>query len=136
MNSTIQAPQVQSLNASSRLMTGEASRNSSRGRTPAQNSIAKRMPMKTMALPRSGCLSTSRNGNPDDQAGHDQVAQRPRRLLRLDRYRASMSTVATLASSDGWPIWWPPIESQLWLLSAVPAPVPTSSTTQQDRLKP
>ena len=27
--------------------------------------------------------------------------------IRLDRYRASKSTVATLASSDGWPIWWP-----------------------------
>ena len=40
-----------------------------------------------------------------------------------------MSTVATLASSDGWPIWWPPTESQLWLLCAVPAPVPTTSTT-------
>ncbi len=39
-----------------------------------------------------------------------------------------MSTVATLASSDGCPIWCPPTDSQLWLLCAVPAPVPTTST--------
>ena len=59
----------QSLNASSRLSPGEASRKRSRGRTPAQNSMAKAIPMKTMALPRSGCLSTSRKGTPTIRPG-------------------------------------------------------------------
>ena len=43
--------------------------NSSRGRTPAQNSMAKAIPMNTIALPRSGCLSTSRNGTPTMSPG-------------------------------------------------------------------
>ena len=122
VNATIQAPQAQLLNASSRLSPGDAIRNSSRGRTPAQNSMAKAMPMNTMALPRSGCLSTSRNGTPTIRPGTSRSRSERGGSFRLDRYRASISTVATLASSDGWPIWCPPIESQLWLLCAVPAP--------------
>ena len=55
--------------------------NSSRGRTPAQNSMAKAMPMNTIALPRSGCLSTRRNGTPTMSPGIEQVAERARRLL-------------------------------------------------------
>jgi hypothetical protein len=85
VNSTIQAPQVQSENASSRLSTGDARRNRSRGRTPAQNSIANRMPTKTMALPRSGCLSTSRNGTPTMSPGPSRSARERGGSFRLER---------------------------------------------------
>ena len=54
--------------------------------------------------------------------------------LSPERCRASMRTVAILANSDGWPICRPPIESQLWLDSAVPAPVPTASTITSSRM--
>jgi hypothetical protein len=39
--------------------------------------------------------------------------------------RASMSTTVSLASSAGWPSRKPPMASQLLVLAAVPAPVPT-----------
>ena len=104
MKSTIQTPQVQSLNASSRLSPGDASRNRSLGRTPAQNSMAKAIPTKTMALPRSGCLRTRRNGTPTISPGTSRSRSERGGSRRPERYRASMSTVATLASSDGCPI--------------------------------
>jgi hypothetical protein len=65
----IQMLQASVLNASRRLIAGEARRNRSRGRTPAQNIIEKKMPMKTTALPRSGCFSTIRQGTPTISAG-------------------------------------------------------------------
>ena len=69
VKSTIQAPQVQLLKASSRLSPGEATRNRSRGRTPDQKSMANAIPMNTIALPRSGCLSTRRKGMPTMMPG-------------------------------------------------------------------
>ena len=65
----IQALQASVLNARSRLIPGVAIRNSIRGRTPDQNSMAKKIPTNTRALPRSGCLSTMRNGTPTISAG-------------------------------------------------------------------
>ncbi len=41
---------------------------------------------------------------------------------------ASMSTTAIFASSEGWPIRRPAIVSHPFMLSAVPAPVPKTST--------
>ncbi len=119
---------------SNRLTTGVASMKSIRGRTPDQNSMAKKTPTNTRALPRSGCFSTSRQGTPTISTGPMRSRSERGGSFRLDRNRASISTVATLANSDGCPIWCPPTESQLWLPTAVPTPVPTASTTTSSRI--
>jgi hypothetical protein len=122
------------LNARSRLIPGEASRRISRGRTPAQNSIAKKIPINTMALPRSGSFMTSRKGAPTMRRGTMRSRSDRGGSRRLERYRASINTVATLPTSDGWPIWCPAMASHVWLLAAVPAPVPTTSTSTSSRM--
>ncbi len=66
---TIQAPHHPVLPASNRLMRGEASRSSRRGETPAQNSIANRIPPNTIALPRSGWAMTRRMGTATRRQG-------------------------------------------------------------------
>ena len=82
-------------------MTGLASRSSSGHDTPAQNSIAKKIPTNTMPVPRSGCSMMSTNGTPTMSAGfHSSIiargaSRRPASTL------ASISTTVSFASSDG-----------------------------------
>ena len=91
--------------------------------------------MKTMALPRSGCLSTRRNGTPGDQAGRHQLAQVAGRLARAPRDSAPAS-----GSRRAWPA--PPAgrsgarrsTSQLLVPAAVPTPVPTASVSRSSRM--
>ena len=125
----IQTPQVQVLNASSRLSPGQASMKSSDGLTPAQNSIRNRMPMKTMALPRSGCLSTRRKRHPGDQAGRHQLAQVSGRLAQAgevarqhqDRRRAWPVRPAGRSGARR-------SRASSWCRRRSPRPVPTTST--------
>src|SRR3989449_754502 len=65
----IQAPQATVEKASTRPMTGDPSSTSREGFVPAQYSIANRIAMNTMALPRSGCLATSNVGTPAMRQG-------------------------------------------------------------------
>src|SRR5437773_4087655 len=64
-NSTmIHAPQATVEKASMSPIAGEPRRSSRDGFVPAQYSIVNRIVMKTMALPRSGCLATRNVGRP------------------------------------------------------------------------
>src|SRR5438034_989766 len=65
----IHTPQATVEKASTSPMTGEEASSNSEGFVPAQNSMKNRMATKTMALPRSGCFRTSRQGMPAMRAG-------------------------------------------------------------------
>src|SRR3954463_10396230 len=77
-------------NASTRLTAGLAMSTSSGHDTPLQNSIAKKMPMKTMPVPRSGWSMMSSHGVPTTSAGfHSSSSDLGASFLSL-RTRASM----------------------------------------------
>src|SRR6266568_3913326 len=65
----IQAPQATVEKASTSPITGDPRSSSSEGFVPAQYSMANRIAMNTMALPRSGCLATSNVGTPAMRQG-------------------------------------------------------------------
>ena len=85
-----------------------------------------------MALPRSGCLRTSRNGTPDDQAGHRSGRAGSRRLPEAGevpgqhQHRRDLGELRRLADLVA-----RRSTSQLLLLAAVPAPVPTASMSSR-----
>src|SRR2546425_11411612 len=120
----IHAPQATVENASVSPMTGEAARSSSDGLVPAQNSMKNRIATKTMALPRSGCLSTSRHGIPAMSPGMIRSRSVAGASRMAASWRASIRITASFASSAGWPKRWPPIASQDLLPAAGPAPGP------------
>ncbi len=124
-----QAPQRLVLNASTRLTTGLAMSTNSSHRTPAQNSMAKKMPTNTIAVPRSGCSMMSSHGTATTSAGfHSSISDRGASRLAASTL-ASIITTAILASSEGCPSRTPPRASQLLELAAVPAPLPTNSSS-------
>ena len=47
---------------------------------------------------------------------------------------ASIKTTVTLAISEGWPMRWLPIASQLFVLAAVPAPLPITSVNASRKI--
>ena len=98
---------------------------------PAQYSIANRIAMNTMALPRSGCLATSNVGTPAMRQGGKSSRSVAGASRRSASQRASMSTTASLASSAGWPRRTPPIAIHDRSLAAVPAPVPVASVSRR-----
>ena len=63
------APQSPTLNERIKLIAGLAIRISSGQATPAQYSIAKKIPMKTMPVPRSGCSMMMSHGIATTSAG-------------------------------------------------------------------
>ena len=73
------APQMRGSNPRIRLMTGLASRSSNCHATPAQNSIAKKIPTNTIDVPRSPCAMMSSSGTP---ATSDRLPQLDHRLRR------------------------------------------------------
>ena len=111
-------------------MTGEPRSSSSDGFVPAQYSIANRMVMNTIALPRSGCLITSSVGRPAMTQGHSRSRSVAGASRRSASQRASIRMTASLASSAGWPSRRPPIAIQDRSLAAVPAPVPRKSVNR------
>ena len=136
---TIQMLQRVVFHASRSEIMGEASRKRSEGAIPAQKSITKRMPAKTIALPRSGCLSTSRAGRRAMPMG----GKSPRSVVggsrRAESQRASIKIVASLASSTGCPTRLPAMVSQLLVAAPVPSPPepkPTIVSTRRKRPKP
>jgi len=124
---TIHTPQDTVENARSRLSSGEASNNKSHALAPDQNSIANRIPRKTVALPRSGWSPTSMNGTPTitNDGMKSTIVKAGRR--RPATCRANMRITPSLANSAGWPMRRPAIDSQDRVPLAVPAPVPISN---------
>ena len=121
------APQSPTLNERMRLMAGLAIRIRSGHATPDQYSIAKKIPMNTMPVPRSGCSMMISHGMPTTSAGfHRSSSDRALSLLPARTF-ASIRTTVTFAISEGWPMRWLPMASQLLVLAAVPAPLPITS---------
>src|SRR5712671_2192685 len=110
-------------------MTGDAASTSSDGFVPAQNSMRKRIATKTMALPRSGCLSTSKQGKPAMIPGMIRSRSVAGGSRSVASQRASIRMVASLASSAGCPNRCPAIAIHDLLPAAVPAPVPMTSVS-------
>src|SRR5690606_36232886 len=114
--------------ASTREMTGEARKKRSGSGTPAQNSVAKRIPPKTIADPRSGCNSTINAGTDAMTIGANISRMEPGGSRRAANHRASIRIVASFANSTGW-IRAPPMPSHELVPSAVPEPVPITSVS-------
>ena len=110
-----------------RLTTGLATSTSSGHDTPAQKSMAKAKPMKTMPVPRSGCFMMRAHGMPTTSAGFHSSSSDRGGSLKVERTFAIASTTVIFANSAGCPIRNPPIASQLFELAAVPAPWPMKS---------
>src|SRR5215210_2090249 len=123
------APQSFTLNAKMRLTTGLATSTSSGHDTPDQKSIANAKPTKTMAVPRSGCFMINAHGTPTTSAGFHSSSSDFGGSLNVDNTFASASTTVIFANSEGWPMRKPPIASQLFVLAAVPAPLPMKSSS-------
>ena len=121
------APQSPTLNERIRLMAGLAIRISNGQATPAQYNIAKKIPMKTMPVPRSGCSMMISHGIATTTAGFQRSSSDFGASRWFASTFASISTTVTLAISDGWPMRWLPIASQLFVLAAVPAPLPITN---------
>src|SRR5216117_3071444 len=115
--------------ASTSPITGEEASSNSEGFVPAQNSMKNKIATKTMALSRSGCFRTSRQGSPAMSAGTIKLRSVPGGSRIAARWRASIRIAASFASSAGWPKRWPPIASQDLLPAAVPAPLPINSVS-------
>src|ERR1700723_208622 len=122
------APQTQVLDAPIRLTIGLASRTRVSHGTPAQNSIANRMPTNTIELPRSPAARINTIGIPTTTAGRHSSTRSLGGSRTLGRTRASINPTVIFANSDGWPIRWPPIVSQLLELAASPAPLPSTNS--------
>src|SRR5688500_20111926 len=99
-----------------RLTAGLAIRISSGHATPDQYSIAKKIPMKTIPLPRSGCAMIIAHGMTTRIAGFHRSSSERGVSRRADRTLASISTTVIFAISDGCPTLTPPIASQLLVL--------------------
>ncbi len=124
-----QAPHDTVENASNRLTSGEASSKSRLGRTPAQKSAAKKIPTNTSALPRSGCREIRPAGTATITPAGISSLNDSGTARRAARWRASIRTVASFATSAGWPILTPPSASHDFDPAAVPAPVPITSVS-------
>src|SRR5256712_1955064 len=112
-------------------MTGEAASTNRDGFVPAQNSMKNRIAMNTMALPKSGCLSTSRQGKAAIRPGIIRSRSVAGASRSVASQRASIRIVASFASSAGCPKRCPPIAIHDLLLAAVPAPVPMKSVSRR-----
>ena len=121
------APHTPGPKARMRLTAGLAAMTSSGHGTPLQKSIAKKMPRNTIAVPRSGCAMIRSHGSSTMAAGFQRPSNDVGALRSPESTRASISTTAIFANSDGCPSCTPPIESQLLVLAAVPAPLPKKS---------
>ena len=76
------------LNASSRLIPGEAIRNSSRGRTPGPEQHGEEDPDEHERAAEVGLLEHQEERHADDQAGADEVPERAGWLLPARRETA------------------------------------------------
>src|SRR5207247_4536702 len=129
----IQAPHAAVEKASTRPIAGEPRSSSSDGFVPAQYSMAKRMAMNTMALPRSGCSTTRATGTPTITHGYTRSRSVVGGSRRSASQRASIRMTASLASSAGCPRRTPAIVIQDFSPAAVPAPVPVASVNTRTR---
>src|SRR5438876_1168386 len=129
----IQAPQAAVEKASTSPIAGEPRSSSSDGFVPAQYSMAKRMAMNTMALPRSGCSTTRETGTPTITHGYTRSRSVVGGSRRSASQRDSIRMTASLASSAGCPRRTPAIVIQDFSPAAVPAPVPVASVNTRTR---
>ena len=91
------------LKARIRLTTGLAIRTSRRHSTPAQNSIPKKMPTKTMPVPRSGCFMMRTHGIPTMSPGLHRSSIDFGASRFFESTNASIKTTESFANSAGWP---------------------------------
>src|SRR5438876_2760882 len=129
----IQAPQAAVEKASTSPIAGEPRSSSSDGFVPAQYSMAKRMAMNTMALPRSGCSTTRETGTPTITHGYTRSRSVVGGSRRSASQRDSIRMTASLASSAGCPRRTPAVVIQDFSPAAVPAPVPVASVNTRTR---
>ena len=127
----IHAPQATVEKASMSPIAGEPRRSSRDGFVPAQYSIVNRIVMKTMALPRSGCLATRNVGRPAMTQGGRRSRSVAGGSRRPASQLASIRMTASFASSAGWPRRTPPTAIQDRSLAAVPAPVPATRVSSR-----
>ena len=85
--------------------------------------MAKRIPTKASAVPRSGWRRTSPRGTPTSAEGARMSRREARGSSRWARSRASTRMVAILPISAGWKRMKPRL-MKLFTPAAVPAPVP------------
>ena len=97
----IQTLQSGVLQASRSETTGEASKTRSDTGTPAQKNTANIVPPKTIALPRSGCFSTSKAGITAIRIGGMRLRNVVGTARREENHSASIRMVAIFASSTG-----------------------------------
>ncbi len=128
------APQSPVLNASRSEIAGDAASSNRRAETPAQKSMAKKIPTKTIPVPRSGCAMTRSHGTSTTSPGSQSSTSDRGGSRRAARTRASIRTTATFASSAGCPSRTPPIVSHPFMLDAVPPPLPKSSVTSSNAM--
>jgi hypothetical protein len=89
------------LKARIKLTTGLAMSTSSRHSTPAQNSIPKKIPTKTIPVPRSGCFMMSTHGIPTMRPGRQRSSIDFGASRFFDSTSASINTTASFANSAG-----------------------------------
>ena len=125
MRSRNQTPHSVVFTARTRLTAGLAASTSTCHVAPLQNSMAKKIPMNTNPVPRSGCAMISSHGMRATKAGFHKSTSDFGEACRAENTLASMRTTAIFASSEGWPSLTPPTASQLCVAVPVLAPLPT-----------
>ena len=133
---TNQMPHAPVLKARMSETPGLAANTSSGHFTPLQNSMQKKMPMKTIPVPRSGCSMMSSHGMSTTSAGRQRSTSDVGASRRAASTRASIRTTKILASSDGCPMRTPAIVSHPFWLAAVPAPEPKTRVSARSATPP